>query len=891
MRNMKRFLSLALALVMVFSLVISASAKSIDEFADINPDVDANDAMNDYLDDGDYFRDSLQMAVDLSILKGDNNNNLNPQGSVTRAEFVTMLYKFMHGGAEIAGVWTNTAFADIVGHWGEKYIAWAYGQGLISGTKAPTNATSKDGVFSPNGTISYTQALRMTLSALGINGTYEGIDAYNWANKTLVIATEGDINIVRDFNAANNATLTRVECAVILNFALEAAMQEYTMQYNGSGMTYTRKSAERSNDLLLAGVKYYDYTRVSGTVAANDIAAVSGAVAASGKIRMTSVVAGTFTGSQTYSIDLPVEAIGRDVYFYAKINQTTGAASKIYGSVNYTDKMDTYSVGGLTVSGTTLVNGDGDTVANNATTGTYVNYAIGTDATTVRNTFAAAKADNNVRLIFKNGATVATYAFFEDLTFTQISKVSGGKVTAKAVMTTATETKYIETKDTLAANDYVTIAPVGSVYLINKATTLKAQVSRTRDAGATFVINGTNYSNYAITGLTAFDPAGNLAKDFTFYVFGTKIAKAVSASSEVAEATQYCYVEKFVVDSSVMGDTSDVVTARVWSLKDPKGKGYVVSEDSTGYAAMANKTTTTGYFSYTIDGDGLIVLDTAASTTSSAATQTVPAYNGTSSMIKLPIGSTNTKEFYIAANTAFFLTDSSDAVVGVRNKPVKYAVSSALAVDKVKTLASTAAADQVSGLDVLYYAVMPSFDAASNFQYVFATDHGSYNSDKTVTFSAFDGTVVKDYVSVADVKINGTKATATTNLKFKNQIIKLDNATGEIVDIIWGATNAYTSKTTTTYMSSESTGYFKGRVLGVSGGIIGLGNDGTATDTIFRSEFSKVKLYVIQGTDCAEITDLADFTMDTDNNTYTAYFNWNNSDATVTDIWVLVAAK
>ena len=144
MRNLKKILSLALALVMVMSLLTVAGAREFNDAADIE------------------HTEAVEVMSSLGVINGMGNNTFNPKGNVTRGEMAKMITYISLGNVEpTAFLGTTTNLTDINGHWAEAYIKYCYSQGIISGRG--------NGIFAPNANVTATEAARMLLVAIGYN--------------------------------------------------------------------------------------------------------------------------------------------------------------------------------------------------------------------------------------------------------------------------------------------------------------------------------------------------------------------------------------------------------------------------------------------------------------------------------------------------------------------------------------------------------------------------------------------------------------------------------------------------------------------------------------------------------------------------------------------------
>ncbi len=162
MRNLKKILSLALALVMVMSLLTVAGAK------------DFNDA------DQIEHTEAVEVMSALGVISGMGNNTFDPKGNVTRAQMAKMITYISLGNVEpTAFLGTTTNLTDITGHWAEAYIKYCYSQGIIAGRG--------NGIFAPDANVTATEAARMLLVAIGYNADVQVYTGSQW-----------NINVVRD---------------------------------------------------------------------------------------------------------------------------------------------------------------------------------------------------------------------------------------------------------------------------------------------------------------------------------------------------------------------------------------------------------------------------------------------------------------------------------------------------------------------------------------------------------------------------------------------------------------------------------------------------------------------------------------------------------------------
>ena len=151
MRNLKKILALALALVMTLSLMTVANAFNDDK------DIDAK------------YDEAVTVLSELKVFKGVNDgSNFAPKQTITRAEVAAIIYRIVTGDVNDtqAGIYKDYAkFKDVAqNHWAAGYIGYCSNAKLIVG----------DGTnFYPDQTVNGYQALAMILRAMGYDANDE----------------------------------------------------------------------------------------------------------------------------------------------------------------------------------------------------------------------------------------------------------------------------------------------------------------------------------------------------------------------------------------------------------------------------------------------------------------------------------------------------------------------------------------------------------------------------------------------------------------------------------------------------------------------------------------------------------------------------------------------
>ena len=228
MKNLKK----VLALVVVFTMVLSTVA-----FASY-PDVDAT---------ADYAG-AVELLSALSILKGDDTGNFNPDNNITRAEFAAVVCRALGLEGSANGAKGVTDFTDVAAdHWAAGYINLASQQKIINGMG--------DGTFAPESDVTYTQAVKMLVVALG----YEPMAEKKGGYPAGYLATANSIGLTDGVpSTASDVAALRSTVAMLTANAMELpTMEQHTYGTDSlyginDGKTYTFKSLLTAKNIYIA---------------------------------------------------------------------------------------------------------------------------------------------------------------------------------------------------------------------------------------------------------------------------------------------------------------------------------------------------------------------------------------------------------------------------------------------------------------------------------------------------------------------------------------------------------------------------------------------------------------------------------------------------------------
>ena len=212
MRNLKKILALVLALMMVLSVMVFASAANYDDYSD-------KDQVSE------EYAEAVEVLTGMDIFWG-SENSFYPKSNVSRAEVATLLYRVMTtdvSGSQV-GIYKDYGMFDDVleTNWFAGYVNYSANNEYVVGVG--------DNNYNPKGNVTGYEWITMLLRAIGYDANGE-ISGSDWKITAAGLAKKA--GILEGFNEATlNSALTREQVAYLLFNAIQASQVYYTPALN-----------------------------------------------------------------------------------------------------------------------------------------------------------------------------------------------------------------------------------------------------------------------------------------------------------------------------------------------------------------------------------------------------------------------------------------------------------------------------------------------------------------------------------------------------------------------------------------------------------------------------------------------------------------------------------
>ena len=669
MRNLKRALSLALAAVMVLSMmVVGAGAVNLDDFSDKDEIVN---------------KEAVTVLTTLNVINGKDDGSYDPTGIVTRAEMAKIICVILNGGSDPAlGASTTHTYTDTVNHWAEPYIEYCTQLGIVAG--------KGNGTFDPNGTVTATEAAKMLLVALGYNAGFENMVGANWAVSTNVLANQN--KLYSGLNIDVDAGLTRDNAAQMAYNALNCEMVAYTyaLVTGADGSLTSIPRVEKKDDTLLSDK--FGGVRVEGVVVKNEQTAnnfdgktiidiTNGDELA--KVGHNFVTSTSSKG--TFEVSTDASLLGTSVFFYvvpsvASPNNTEKAT--VLGNVMDSGKNNVVSTNAN--FGDDGVKGfikDEDIDYNNATEV----YVDGSRLTNGNDGIAKVEAltnvnGNEVKFIDNDNdgiteAVVKTnYGFGKVVRYNSDEKDGGLTIDTLASSKDYKADKVIGLAD-VAKDDYVVYNEMGGKLYVTKAETVTGKLetfkANSAVSKANLTVDGTTYK---FSESCDYNKRDGELKDPMDYTNNTAMGKEivlyldkfgyVAATSDVEAFTDYAYIANVQRNNDATAMSGSVRVYVV--LPDGTEASYIVN-NFNGSDTFSASSIVKGYvYGYYLTSDGKIDLTSVTNNAFGVAGNRVKHSNGDATVLN----DTTSAKITVDSDTTFYYAILKSDKSGVKSVEV-----------------------------------------------------------------------------------------------------------------------------------------------------------------------------------------------------------------------------
>lgn len=208
-KNLKKVISSVAALTMV--------ASSVAAFAVDFPDVESTAS----------YAQAVQELSALDVISGYDDGTFGPDKLVTRAEITKMIVDALAERSSAEASTESTKFADVsADHWAKGYINQGVADGFIAGMS--------DTEFDPDANVTYVQAQKMLVSAIGYETYAQAQGGWPTGYKTYAAS----LDITKGISGITDSTeLTRAQVAQMIDNAMDASLcviASWKTEWNGS---------------------------------------------------------------------------------------------------------------------------------------------------------------------------------------------------------------------------------------------------------------------------------------------------------------------------------------------------------------------------------------------------------------------------------------------------------------------------------------------------------------------------------------------------------------------------------------------------------------------------------------------------------------------------------
>ena len=652
MRNLKKILALVLSLMMVLSVMVTASA-------------------TDFADDADITnKEAVEVMSALGILSG-SQGKFAPQGTLERAQAAKII-AFIKLGADADALLKGTGstkFEDVTSGWAYDYVSYCAGEGIVSGSQ---------GKFYPKNTLTGYEFGKMVLNAAGVEGTYTGSQwkinvATALKKANLLTGLDGLVlsaNLTREqaaqlaFNAMNYTATGNTTGKYVLN-----SLTSKTTALDGQVFESRTEAILVANAVNSSAVLGTDYTLTAQTDNSGSIAdLVYGLKVEDGVVTANQATGAAYTtiGAANYNFKTGTDLIGHHVtVYYASTYTSAAKPGKTYAVI---DNSTTFEMNALT----TLKDLNAALGKPEATafSGTYTKYNGAYAASSVSTTPVG---QTGTAVIYNN----AVIAFVEPTSYT-LSKVSTITTTAGAETITLNGIGELQNNATsdvvveyagIAKDDYVVVYQVGSIYHLSKVTTVTGTPSKIKDN--TVTIGGVAYNQAGDdhSGLTAVAASAmSFTGEYTLYLDGEGNYITATAKATTVDTSVVYLVANYQTTETVHDDFGTPTTTTTYYAQcvDMAGNQVIYQLASAG-------TNTAGL--YKVSTSYNTTLKATVATFTSAASTTASSVDLAASAVKIAANHYFTSDvqfIYVTGTKADLKVVVKSGVQALSNKAVEY---------------------------------------------------------------------------------------------------------------------------------------------------------------------------------------------------------------------------
>lgn len=217
--RVKRLFAAVLTAALLASLTL-LPAGAVSSFSDIGDQTTAVNA------------DILRL---MGVVSGTGGNRFDPNGTLTRAQFCTMVVNFLQKGDEARRYATQTIFSDVKStHWARAYINYAASCTVETGGEGSSGVRLISGVgdgrFLPNRNITMGEAVTILLRALSYTGKDAGAV---WPQGYMDLGSS--IGLTKGLSAGAYDSISRAQAAQLFVNALKCKKADGTVYYKSLG--------------------------------------------------------------------------------------------------------------------------------------------------------------------------------------------------------------------------------------------------------------------------------------------------------------------------------------------------------------------------------------------------------------------------------------------------------------------------------------------------------------------------------------------------------------------------------------------------------------------------------------------------------------------------------